>query len=846
MTLLFTLLTMKRFATLGTVQTNAFSPSINSHIHCCPDKTFSAIFADVAAIRDGDQMSLLNKAIQIREDAIELAKGNDFSRGLESIRNLIDLWEINQDDTLAQTEMPQIMDDAVIRFTSLAFTKPYRGYRARWRVNTGLEALQMQLLSFPSPYDQVPRHVLIQALRALSTILSQDKDLQLEWRNESFVTTDTAFRIFQRLLTGVGVRTSRGDGSRPRVASGYDLSSQQPKQHSQFALSERDFNAVLNAAANVGRMDLAHKVVALQERTHNAPPLSPVTYSILLKGYGRLRDIQNVEMTMQKAQQNGVYPDTVMLNSILDALVNCNKVDKAKDIFVMATTRGANMTTPNLRTYNTMLKGFAVAGSISQAKDLTKHMLEQNLWDAVTTNTLVSAAVKVKDFDYAEYVLSTFAKHGEYTKVPKFDDRNHNWNVEAYTQLLDGYAKAGMLGKALETLQRMRSLQIMPNEYTYTCMTAGLARMNKFDSAMKLVDFMEANGTTPTVVTYNAFLSSLSQGVTTSSAESDKADSTISNTEPLFVDQAMKVLQRMISKGVRPTLTTVTTLLECFAKCSCPRIGEATAIVQRFEQDGVIPKNDARVNTAMLRVYGAAKDIKGALRIFRSITKPDIVAVNAFLDAACKSGEVKIAFDTFDFLFGPRRPSKYSYLSPDVITFSILMSSQLRLKSVPSARKAQGLYQDMRSRQIQPDIPLVDMILAAMTKGGRIGLQKKDLQFTLQVLKDAKDLDWKTGELEERLRTVRAIMISRMSEVWKLNEDFYGMNMDSVQQGNAEDDDLLRRKGWNKVDSGFRLWGGGDSITWQDEDKRRSRSGPVDNFLASKGWNDVDSGFRLF
>jgi hypothetical protein len=87
-------------------------------------------------------------------------------------------------------------------------------------------------------------------------------------------------------------------------------------------------------------------------------------------------------------------------------------------------------------------------------------------------------------------------------------------------------------------------------------------------------------------------------------------------------------------------------------------------------------------------------------------------------------------------------------------------------------------------------------------------------------------------------------MVGRMSEVWKLNEEYHGMKVDSIKE-EEEKDDLFRRKGWNKVDSGFRLWGGGDSIRL-DQDKKRPPTEPLDNFLASKGWNDVDSGFRLF
>lgn len=138
-----------------------------------------------------------------------------------------------------------------------------------------------------------------------------------------------------------------------------------------------------------------------------------------------------------------------------------------------------------------------------------------------------------------------------------------------------------------------------------------------------------------------------------------------------------------------------------------PRVAEANAIVERFERKGIIPANDARVNTAMVRVYGAARDIKGALEVFRRIEEPDTIAVNAFLDAACRSGEMKIAFDTFDHVFSSKASST-NELVPDVITFSVLISSQLRLNTVKAAKKAQELYKDMRLRRIAPDISLVD------------------------------------------------------------------------------------------------------------------------------------------
>jgi hypothetical protein len=126
-----------------------------------------------------------------------------------------------------------------------------------------------------------------------------------------------------------------------------------------------------------------------------------------------------------------------------------------------------------------------------------------------------------------------------------------------------------------------------------------------------------------------------------------------------------------------------------------------------------------------------------------------------------------------------------------------------------------------------------------MTRGGRLGFQKKDIQFTLRVLSDAESLPWRQGELEQLKQDVRSVMIGRMSEVWQENQDYYGANLEP-------EDDLFKKKGWNKLDSGFRLWGGdGDSISYSD-DKKPSTAEPIDDFLASNGWNDFDSGFRLF
>lgn len=107
--------------------------------------------------------------------------------------------------------------------------------------------------------------------------------------------------------------------------------------------------------------------------------------------------------------------------------------------------------------------------------------------------------------------------------------------------------------------------------------------------------------------------------------------------------------------------------------------------------------------------------------------------------------------------------------------------------------------------------------------GNSLGLNDHDIKFTTRVLTDAAQLDWPSGYLRRRQRTVRAVFQGRMSEQWKENE---------------EEDPLFKKKNWNAIDSGFRLWGGP-----RPENKKKSKK--IDEFLESKNWNDMDSSFRI-
>jgi len=138
------------------------------------------------------------------------------------------------------------------------------------------------------------------------------------------------------------------------------------------------------------------------------------------------------------------------------------------------------------------------------------------------------------------------------------------------------------------------------------------------------------------------------------------------------------------------------------------------------------------------------------------------------------------------------------------------------------------------SRNVSPYLYLcVDRVIKTIIRTGT--LQKKDSPLIAAIVRDAEKLSWRPGQLERRKRAIQATLskTTKLMRAWKDNEDD-----DFLRRAISSEDALFKKKGWNEVDSGFRLWGGGRMDA-------KAKSSVVDEFFERKGWNDVDSGFRI-
>uniref|UniRef100_A0A7R9WMG1 Pentacotripeptide-repeat region of PRORP domain-containing protein n=1 Tax=Craspedostauros australis TaxID=1486917 RepID=A0A7R9WMG1_9STRA len=173
------------------------------------------------------------------------------------------------------------------------------------------------------------------------------------------------------------------------------------------------------------------------------------------------------------------------------------------------------------------------------------------------------------------------------------------------------------------------------------------------------------------------------------------------------VDHAVIYLDRMMKDGVRPNAVTVSVLVDAFGRHNPPRISEAKSLVEQLVNQTIISANNNKVMSALITVCGQDGDIQGALDAFQQLKRPDLIAINSFLTACARCGKDKMALRTFQHYFNTNKSN--SGLQPDLISFSVILASQLQKCSTEGMYQASKFYNWMRQLDVSPDKPLVDL-----------------------------------------------------------------------------------------------------------------------------------------
>ena len=163
------------------------------------------------------------------------------------------------------------------------------------------------------------------------------------------------------------------------------------------------YNAMLDACVecdNVIKMkEIYEKIREIAiENEDNAPQPDLITYSTVIKGYARAKEMDNVfKLYDYLVKRKDFTLDEVVYNSILDGCAKTNSLSQARKIFTDM--KELNIKRSNI-TYSILIKLFSNSQEFDSAFDLLREMKENGVKPGLIVYTcLIQAAIKCNDFD---------------------------------------------------------------------------------------------------------------------------------------------------------------------------------------------------------------------------------------------------------------------------------------------------------------------------------------------------------------------------------------------------------------------------------------------------------------
>lgn len=482
---------------------------------------------------------------------------------------------------------------------------------------------------------------------------------------------------------------------------------------------------------------------------------SSVAWSVLLKLYGRTRNVVMVRAVAQQALDGRVDVDAILLNSAVDALVRVGHVDVARRVVA----REDLQRVVDVRTLNTLVKGLCAQERVDEAFGAVEEMrgcgIEPNV---VTRNTLVAACAGRGDFERAKRLVQKGG--GKQDQI-------------GMTALVGGLARNGREGEAVRLVGEMGD---EAGEMTYAVLIGGLLSGGKTEEARKV--FEEGGGGRKGCVAYVGGL--------------------CARPDVTWVEEGAAVVERMLEEAKRKVDVELCNLvLGGYVRVG--RLAQAEQFLGMMEQKRPAP--NVVSYTIMMRGYMNARMYWKSRRMFQKISRrgiePDRVAMGAFVSTCAKLGDMETGERVVRFM-----EQKSGLLSPGIEVYAPLMGGYAGLGE---NAKMWEVYGRMREKRIILSEGLMEVLTGyvvrvgiAITKGEvkKVGMDEI-ARCGAQLLRDGHK-DKMDGKV---LRKCRRKMLGVFMST-RAKRHFRGLDSPEMRSASER---IFEKHGWNDIDSRWRI-----------------------------------------
>ncbi|XP_021771753.1 pentatricopeptide repeat-containing protein At2g17140-like [Chenopodium quinoa] len=233
------------------------------------------------------------------------------------------------------------------------------------------------------------------------------------------------------------------------------------------------YSALVDGYCLRGEMDEAEKLMDLMVENGCKPDV--VTYSSLINGYCKSKKIDKALGLLQEMHFNGLAPDVITYSTLIDALCKDNQLKLAHQFFKEMEAHGLK---PDVITWNSLLDGMCKNGQIDEAIATLKEMESSGVApDIITYRTLMDGFCESNRLREAMDIFSFLTAKGLH-------------DLRAYTIMIKGFCKEGLLAKADELLKNMEDNGCFPDECTFNTIIRGFIDGKDISRALELVRLM--------------------------------------------------------------------------------------------------------------------------------------------------------------------------------------------------------------------------------------------------------------------------------------------------------------------------------------------------------------------
>jgi len=307
------------------------------------------------------------------------------------------------------------------------------------------------------------------------------------------------------------------------------------------------FSCLINAALEIG---LTSRAAAMLERYGQAD-LDVKDHVLYFRTYVMMKDVDAAEAVFRKL---GDGITTLMLNLLLLTCVNAKQPQRGLDLLREShrIEEGAPDKIVDVVSYNTVIKGFALAGQPQDCFVCLHEMLAQALEpDDITFGTLLDACIVDNDIGAANEIVGLFVGSAR------------SMDTVMCTLFIKGLVRASCLPKALELYDEMKRREgARPDIVTYSVLIKALVDQHDLERALRLVEDMAAAGHSPDDIILTHLLEGCRHAGNRALGE--------------------RLFKEMLAAGVKPSEFTLVTMLKLYGRCGAHR--EAHELVAGWEE----------------------------------------------------------------------------------------------------------------------------------------------------------------------------------------------------------------------------------------------------------------------